>query len=162
MFVWGEEWWYIFSNEDLAVEHVPTWRQYALCKEYPDFGWTDSGASKWLRNRVFVCRSCPVATLCLISGITEPVGIWGGFSISGRKSLRMAIHRKDFRWFRRIVRNCGCRLNVAATATAVWVRSKNKTSDISPYREMFEEDKDNASDFTKAVARNIFRHPDSE
>ena len=37
-----------------------------------------------------ICATCPVDEFCLEEGMSEPWGIWGGYTPSGRQKLRKA------------------------------------------------------------------------
>ena len=64
------------------------WREHAACKGmdvslwYPETGEGTAGEAK------AVCFECPVRAECLIEGMGERWGVWGGVTERDRRAIR--------------------------------------------------------------------------
>lgn len=68
----------------------PGWKRWAACHGQVDAFFPDRAAGAAVRERLDVCRSCPVQDACLSAALEggEHQGLWGGTSGAGRTRLR--------------------------------------------------------------------------
>lgn len=67
----------------------PEWTRDALCLQFDPEMWFP-GKTDWTLGRKAkqVCAACPVTTECLIYGMHDPHGIYGGLTAMQRRRLR--------------------------------------------------------------------------
>ena len=67
----------------------PAWHTEAACRHTkPDVFFPERGADGTTARTI--CARCPVVDRCLLDGLDERHGVWGGTSPADRKDLRRA------------------------------------------------------------------------
>jgi WhiB family transcriptional regulator, redox-sensing transcriptional regulator len=73
------------------ADHDDTWYRLAACRGaptdlfFPDPGRADHAA---VAEAKAVCAACPVQEPCLVAGMAEYHGIWGGLTVRERRAMR--------------------------------------------------------------------------
>lgn len=96
---WAETTW----REGLDLE-LTDWKTDALCRDVEDpdifFGGADGTYGKVGHNNLVhireLCAECPVRRECLLAGLHEYYGIWGGTTAEERRRMRAL--RKSVDW----------------------------------------------------------------
>lgn len=66
-----------------------TWRQHATCRGMDvNLFMPERGEAHTLRAAQQTCQTCPVRWNCLLYGLDEPMGVWGGLAEKQRRQLR--------------------------------------------------------------------------
>lgn len=71
-----------------------TWRDEAACRKSDPEMWYSDDTYSGIAART-ICGDCPVRVDCLRDGITDPFGIWGGWSAAERRRLRERMRGLD-------------------------------------------------------------------
>ena len=83
-----EKWRKIIAHLD-QVNPEQQWRQNANCLGLDsNLFMPERGDTHTLRNAQHICAGCPVKWSCLLEGLDEKHGIWGGLSEKQRRQLR--------------------------------------------------------------------------
>lgn len=70
-----------------------SWQSHAACKNldtsvfFPREG-GNNPPTRYLSRAINTCRACPVRSWCLVAGLDEYYGVWGGMTSRRRSSLR--------------------------------------------------------------------------
>lgn len=64
----------------------PRWQESAVCQTTdPEIFFPERGSTSLPAKRV--CRSCPVRLPCLMDGLNDEDGVWGGLNPDDRRAL---------------------------------------------------------------------------
>lgn len=75
-----------------------TWRRRASCRGAPaDLFFPERAQSdpERLEQAKRLCATCPVSKACLVAGMAERYGIWGGLTPAERRALRRRRQRGE-------------------------------------------------------------------
>lgn len=76
----------------VAAEPDPHWRDRARCADMPPrLFWPDSNARGDYEPGISVCALCPVRYPCLVAGLTEDWGNYGGTMPCDRRAIAKAV-----------------------------------------------------------------------
>lgn len=80
---------------DLPDEPSEDWHEQAACRHHPTPDlWFQAGFAGLPSEVARICADCPVRGDCLLAGLNEPEGVWGGLSGARRDKVRRMLRRK--------------------------------------------------------------------
>jgi len=80
------------ADVDATGSRWEGWREDAACRGQTTEDWfPHRGESSTVA--LAACRVCPVVTPCLLAGLHETEGIWGGVSARQRRSFRTYLRK---------------------------------------------------------------------
>lgn len=83
------QWRAIIAHLDQVDPDDDTWRDNAACLGLDvNLFMPERGETHTLREAQRVCAACQVRWPCLLAGIDEKIGLWGGLSEKQRRQLR--------------------------------------------------------------------------
>jgi hypothetical protein len=78
-------------GEAFELLNRPSWQADALCHEYPELSWFETGRSDVAAAKT-VCARCIVRDECLTYALENNlVGIWGGLTLAERRRPSAAV-----------------------------------------------------------------------
>jgi WhiB family redox-sensing transcriptional regulator len=79
------------AGEAFELFKRPSWQADALCHEYPELSWFESGRGEVAAAKG-VCARCIVQDECLSYALDRGlVGVWGGMTLAERRGLSAAV-----------------------------------------------------------------------